>query len=120
MRAIYTLATPFIIHHLEIVGTTSDDVGQLEVLQDIGRHLHQVVAMRSTVVHIVVEDGSLLVSILQECQHLGTNHGIDGIERAKHHHIIRLDIRCDKLQTIMGMVLVEDILRIVVVIEERQ
>ena len=76
--------------------------------------------MRSTVVHIIVDDGAFVLGIVEEGRHLRTNHGVHGVIRAEHHDVIGLDIGIDKLQLVMRMIFIEDVFRIVILIEERQ
>ena len=71
-------------------------------------------------VHIVVEDGPVVAGILQETLHLLTNHRIDGIVGAEHHNVVRLYLRKNEVQTVVGMILIEDVLRIVLFIKKRQ
>ena len=120
LRTVHAIGPRLVIHILKILRATFDDIGQLKVLKDISRNLHQILEMRRTIVYIVVKNGALLVCILQECQHLWTDNRVDGIERAKHHHIVRLDIGRDKLQAVVGMILIKDILGIVVLVQKRQ
>ena len=74
--------------------------------------------MRGAEVHIVVEDGSLSTGMLLKSPHLIAYDRIHGIVRSEHYHIIGLNVGIGELKMIMGMVLIEDILRIVPVIEE--
>ena len=76
--------------------------------------------MRGAEVHVVVEDGPLIVGILQESLYLLADDRIDGIVGAEHYDVIRLYLRQDEVQTVVGMILIEDVLCVVVLVEERQ
>ena len=117
---IHLVAVVFLEHHHEVLVTAPHHIGQLQVLQDVGRHLHQVVTVTGTEVHIVVENGATLLGILQKTVHLRTDDGIDGIERAVHHNIVGLHVGIDEVQLVVRMVLIENVVGIVVLIEKGQ
>ena len=89
-------------------------------MTEITNKIHDVVLMRSTEVDVIIEDGSMLLGILQKACHLWTNHWVEGEEGAEEHDVVRLDVGSGKLQLIVRMILVEDVVGIVVVIEESQ
>ena len=62
----------------------------------------------------------MILGVLQETGHLRTNHRIQGEERTEEHDVARIDFRSGKFQLVVGMVLVEDVVGIVVLVEERQ
>ena len=74
--------------------------------------------MRGTEVYVVVDDGTLFTGIFKETLHLGTYDGIDGIIGAEHHDVVGLDVRIDHVQTVVGMILIEDVLCIILLVEE--
>ena len=76
--------------------------------------------MRRTEVHVVIENGSLLAGIVQKALHLRTNHRIDGIIGTEHHDVVGLHVGCHEVEPVVGMVLVEQVFRIVLLVEERQ
>jgi len=107
-------------HNLEVLLAASYDVGILQILQDIGIQLHYLVLMGSAEVHVVVDDGPFLSGILKEALHLRTDHGIHGIVRAEHHDVVSLYLWEHEVQTVVGVVLIEDVLRVVILVEEGQ
>lgn len=109
-----------VIHNAEILVGSANDIGQFQILQDIGRQLHDFMLMGSPVVDIVVEYGAVLLGILQEAFHLRTYHGIDSKIGTEEYHIVLVNLGIDKFQLVVGMVLVEDIVSIVVLVEKRQ
>ena len=92
----------------------------LQVLYQIRRNFHDLILMRSTEVDVVIEDGTVILGVLQKTGHLRTNHRIQGEERTEEHDVARIDFRSGKLQLVVGMILVEDVVGIVVLVEERQ
>ena len=62
----------------------------------------------------------MILGVLQETGHLRTNHRIQGEERTEEHDVARIDFGSSKLQLVVGMVLVEDVVGIVVLVEESQ
>ena len=58
--------------------------------------------------------------IVEQAYNLRTYHGVDGIERAEKYDVIGLDIRIDKVELVVRMILVENVFGIVVIIEEGQ
>ena len=74
--------------------------------------------MRGAVIHVIVENGASLAGVSQKRCHLVADDGIDGIERAIHHNVIGLDVRIDHVQTVVGMIFIEDVLCIVLLVEE--
>ena len=107
-------------HHPEVLLTASDDVGIFQVLQDIRIQLHHLVLMGGAEIHVVVKDGPVVAGIFQESLHLLTNHRIDGIVGAEHHNVVRLYLRKNEVQAVVGMILIEDVLRVVLLVEKRQ
>ena len=76
--------------------------------------------MRGSEVDVIIEDGSLLVGILQEALHLWTDNGIQGIKRTKEYQIVSMNLWEREVKTIAKMVLIEDIFGIIALVEERQ
>lgn len=74
--------------------------------------------MRSTEIHVVIEDGSTTLGVFQEASHLRTNHRIQGEERTEEYDVACIDFGSSKLQLVVRMILVEDVVSIVVLIEE--
>ena len=62
----------------------------------------------------------MLTGIVEEAVNLRADDRVHRIERTEHHDIIRLHIRVGKVELIVRMILVEQILRIVVLIKKRQ
>ena len=96
------------------------DVGQLQILQNVGPCAHDVVAMGRAVVHVVVENGAALVGIGQELPDLLAHNGVDGIERTEEHHVVGVDLRALKVELVTVVVFVEHVLGIVLVVEKSQ
>ena len=107
-------------HHIEIFARTTHDVSKLQILQDIGSQAEHLILMGCTEIDIIIEDGALAARILQKAYHLRTDDGVDGIIGAKHDDVIAVDLGIGEVQTVIRMVLVEDILCIVVLVEKRQ
>ena len=74
--------------------------------------------MRRTEVNIVVNDSSIVLGMIEESRHLRTNHRIHSIVGAKHHNVIRLDVGINEIQLVMRMILIEDVFRIVLLVEK--
>ena len=76
--------------------------------------------MGSTVVHVIIEDGTMLLGIVQKTHHLRTYHRIDGEKRTKDYHVIRLHFGIYKVKLVVEMVFIKNILGIVLFIEKGQ
>ena len=74
--------------------------------------------MRRAEVNIIIEDGTTLAGIVQECIYLWADDGIQGEITAEKYDIIGIDIRINIFDAVVGMILVEDILRIIPFIQE--
>ena len=96
------------------------DVGHFQILQDVRRQFHHLVLMRWAEVHIIIENGSLLTGIVQKTLHLRTDYRIDGIIGTEHHDVVFLHVGHHEVQLVVGMILVEQVFRIVLLVEERQ
>ena len=60
----------------------------------------------------------MIARVVQQSDDLRTNDGVDGKERAEDDNVVGLDVGIDKVELIMRMIFIENVLRIVVVIEE--
>lgn len=107
-------------HHAEVFGAAAHYVGILQVLEYVGRHLDEVGAVRGAEVDVVVEYGAAAAGILYERNHLGAYHGVDGIERAEHHHVVGAHVGVGEVELVVGVVFVENVLGAVVVAKEGQ
>ena len=96
------------------------EISHLQVLYQIRRNLHDFVQMRSTEVDVVIKNGAVLLRILQEAGNLRTDHRIQSEERTEEHDVARIDFRCGKLQLVVRMIFIEDVVGIVVLVEESQ
>ena len=76
--------------------------------------------MRSTEVDIIIEDGSTLMGIVQKFLYLWTNDGVQRIIAAKKYDVVFVDFRITKVQTVVGMVFIENVFCIVLLVEESQ
>ena len=71
-------------------------------------------------VHVVVENGSVALRIVKECSHLRPYYRVEGEERAEEHYVVGIYLGISKLQLVVGMVLVKDVVGIVVVVKKSQ
>ena len=108
------------VHNGKVLVGATYDVCQLEVLEDVGRQLDHLVTVGGAVVDVVVEDGATLLGIFEEGLHLRTHHGVDGEVGAEEHHIVGLDIGVGEVQTVVRVVLIEDVFGVVLFVEEGQ
>ena len=120
LRTIETIGIRLVEHHLKIFLAASDHISQLQVLKDIRRNLHHLTGMRGTEIHVIIQDSTPIMGIFQKGEYLWTNHRIHRIKRAEHYDIISLNIREVEVEPIVRMILIEDILRIVLLIQESQ
>ena len=58
--------------------------------------------------------------VLQQSHDLRSDDGVDGIERAEQHDVVGLDVGVNKVELVVGMVLIEDVFGVVALIEKRQ
>ena len=95
-------------------------ISVLQVLYQIRCNLHNLMLMRRAEVYIIIEDGATTFGVLQKTSHLRTNHRIQSEERTEEHDVVRIDFGSGKLQLVVRMILVENVVSIVVLVEERQ
>ena len=76
--------------------------------------------VRGTEVHIVVQYGAPLLGIVQKSLYLRAYDRIQRIVRAIKYDIISVYLGESKVQTVIGVVLIEYVLCIVPLIQERQ
>ena len=76
--------------------------------------------MRGAEIDVIIKDGTMLAGIVQKGIDLWTDDGIQGEITAKDNDVVRMNLRIHILYTVIGMVLVEHILRIVLVVQESQ
>ena len=74
--------------------------------------------MGSTEVDIIIEDSPMLTGIIQKTIYLWSNHGIQSEITTKKHDIIGMNVWIGILDTVTVMILVEDIFRIVLLIQK--
>ena len=96
------------------------DVGQFQVLQDVGRQFHHLVLVRRAEVHVVIQDGPFLSRIVQKALHLRADHRIDCKIGTEHHDVILLHVGHHEVQLVVRMILIEQIFRVVLLVEEGQ
>ena len=60
------------------------------------------------------------LGVFQETSHLRTYDGVDSIERTEHHYIVFVYFWIGKVELVVGMVFIEDIFRVVFVVEKSQ
>lgn len=108
------------VDDLEVLTGATHDVSILQVLEIVGRDTHHLILVRRAEVDIVIDDSSMGTGIVEEPYNLWTDDGVDGVEGAKDDDVVRMDVRIDKVELVVGMILIEDVLGIVVFIEESQ
>ena len=60
------------------------------------------------------------MGIVQKALHLPADNRVQSIIRAKQHDVIRLDVRIDKIETVVRMILIKDIVGIITLVQESQ
>ena len=106
--------------YLKVFAGAAHDVGQFQIVQQIGRQLHHLVAMGSAEVDIIVEDGPLLAGIVEETVHLWTDDGVQGKVAAEEHDVVGTHLRIAVVDTVFLVVFVENVFGIVLLVEESQ
>ena len=76
--------------------------------------------MAGAIVQVVVENGSVLVGIVEKSGHLRAYYGVDGKKRAEDHHVVGVHFGIHKIELIMGMIFVEQVFSVVLLVEESQ
>ena len=104
----------------KILRRSSHNISIFQILQDIRSQFHHFMLMRGTEIYIIIDDSPSVLGMVEESRHLRTDDRIDSIIRAKHHNVIGLDVGIDKLQLVARVILIEDILRIVLFVQEYQ
>ena len=108
------------IEDRKVVTATSYDIRILQILNQIRRNLHDFVLVGRTVIDVVVKNCASFVGIFQEVGHLWTHDGIDREERTEHDDVVGIDLGVYKLQSIMGMIFVKEVVGVVLFIEKSQ
>ena len=116
IRPIYTVGIIALEEYREILIATPHHVGIFKIVQKIRGDFHHLVAVGGTEVNVVVYYRSVVLGIFKKSRHLRADHGIDGIERAEHHNIVRLDIGIDEVELVVRVVLIEDVFRVIVLV----
>jgi len=107
-----------LVKYFKVLVTAPDNVGVLEILEVVGCDLHHLIAMGRPEVDVVVDDGTVVSGIVEQSDDLRTNHGIDGKKRSEDHDVIGMDVGIDKIELVVRMIFVEDIVCVVVVVEK--
>ena len=76
--------------------------------------------MSLTEIHIVVDDGTHLTGLVKQLLYFVTQLGCNGVERTEHDDVITRHFRHFHIQTKIGIILIENILRIVLLVQESQ
>ena len=74
--------------------------------------------MRWTEIHVVIDNGTMIASVIQQTHHLWANNGIDGEVRAKQYDVVCLYVGIYEIQLVVWMVFIKKVFRIVVLVEE--
>ena len=98
----------------------SGSLSLYEVFEVVGRDLHHLVAVGRPEVDIVVDDGTVVARIVEQSDDLRTDDRVDGKERAEDDDVVGLDVGIDKVELVVRVVFIEDVLRVVVVVEESE
>lgn len=114
------VGTIHVVKHLEVFARPAHDVGILQVLDEVRRDAHHIVAMRGAEVHVIVDDGPMAAGMVEQPTHLRAQRRVHGIIGAEEHDVVGLDVGVAEVELVVGLVAVEDVLRIVVLVEERQ
>ena len=108
------------VEHLEVFVGTTHNIGILEVLDDSTHQFDCLTGMIAAEVDIVVDDGTRTASLIEQCGHLISHVGIEGIVGAKKHDVIALYLRTLPVGTPTERLLVEGVGGVVIRIEEGQ
>ena len=97
------------VDDLEVLTGAADNIGILQVLKIVGRDTHHLILVRRAEVDIIIDDSSMGTGIVEEPYNLWTDDGVDGVEGAKNDDVVRMDVRIDKVELVMGMVFIRDV-----------
>lgn len=107
-------------HILEILGRASQNIRILKVLNDSRHQLDRLIDMRTAEVHIVINNGSRLMCLVEQLLYLVAQHRCNGKIRTNHDDIVSRHVGHIHIQSLTGIIFIEDIFGIIVFIQKSQ
>ena len=76
--------------------------------------------MRAAEIDVIIDERTASAGIVKKLGHLRTQHGIEREIRTEHHHVIGRDVGKHDVEPLRRIVFVEEVVRLVVLVEESQ
>lgn len=104
----------------EVLDRATHNVSQTHIFLDKRHHVRQIGYMVLAEIHIIIKKSASLASLLQKAADHRPQDRVDCKEGAEKHHVTPRYLRQPAIHRNRGVIFIEDVLRIVVLVQKRQ
>lgn len=104
----------------EVLDRATHNVGQTHIFFDKRHHVRQIGYVVLAEIHIIIKKSASLASLLQKAADHRPQNRVDCKEGAEKHHVVSCRLRQPAIHRHRGVVFIEDVLRIIVLVQKRQ